>query len=204
MSGGGVLLMTYWSGIVDENDLCFLGGFPGPLRNLLGIWAEEIDCLNDGEFNLVQGLAGNQCGLQGPLSGAPSLRTDPYRRAPRRWPPTGMNFYAGRPAVTVNAFGKGKAWHVASRNDLAFQRDFFTALSKELALPRAIATELPPGVVATARTDGDNAFIFLQNYSAQNHTLTLPQGYWDCLTDAAVSAPLTLSAWDCRILRRHA
>ncbi len=39
---------------------------PGPLRNLLGIWAEEIDCLNDGEFNLVQGLAGNQCGLQGP------------------------------------------------------------------------------------------------------------------------------------------
>ncbi|MCS5874125.1 hypothetical protein LN650_25175 [Klebsiella pneumoniae subsp. pneumoniae] len=59
---------------------------------------------------------------------------------------------------------------MASRNDLAFQRDFFTALSKELALPRAIATELPPGVVATARTDGDNAFIFLQNYSAQNHT----------------------------------
>ncbi len=106
--------------------------------------------------------------------------------------------------MTVNAFGKGKAWHVASRNDLAFQRDFFTALSKELALPRAIATELPPGVVATARTDGDNAFIFLQNYSAQNHTLTLPQGYRDCLTDAAVSAPLTLTAWDCRILRRHA
>ncbi|UMX56877.1 Beta-galactosidase C-terminal domain [Escherichia coli] len=33
--------------------------------------------------------------------------------------------------------------------------------------------------MATARTDGDNAFIFLQNYSAQNHTLTLPQGYWD-------------------------
>ncbi|WP_408698738.1 hypothetical protein [Acinetobacter baumannii] len=34
--------------------------------------------------------------------------------------------------------------------------------------------------------------------------MTLPQGYRDCLTDAAVSAPLTLSAWDCRILRRHA
>jgi beta-galactosidase len=44
---------------------------------------------------------------------------------------------------------------VASRNDLAFQRDFFAALSKELALPRAIAADLPPGVVATARTDGE-------------------------------------------------
>ena len=40
--------------------------FPGPLRKLLGIWAEEIDCLNDGERNLVQGLAGNEGGLQGP------------------------------------------------------------------------------------------------------------------------------------------
>ncbi|UMX64363.1 beta-galactosidase trimerization domain-containing protein [Klebsiella pneumoniae] len=69
-------------GIVHESDLCYLGGFPGLLRNLLGIWAEEIDRSNDGEFNLVQGLAGNQCGLQGPYQGAPSLRTDPYRERP--------------------------------------------------------------------------------------------------------------------------
>lgn len=66
VANGGHLVTTYWTGIVNESDLCYLGGFPGPLRNLLGIWAEEIDCLNDGEFNLVQGLAGNQCGLQGP------------------------------------------------------------------------------------------------------------------------------------------
>ena len=203
VASGGHLVTTYWTGIVNESDLCYLGGFPGPLRNLLGIWAEEIDCLNDGEFNLVQGLAGNQCGLQGPYQvrhlcelihteSAQTLAT--YRD----------DFYAGRPAVTVNGFGKGKAWHVASRNDLAFQRDFFAALSKELALPRAIAADLPPGVVATARTDGESTFVFLQNYSAQSHTLSLPSGYRDCLTDAVVSAPLTLSAWDCRILRRHA
>ncbi|MDP1109286.1 beta-galactosidase trimerization domain-containing protein, partial [Klebsiella pneumoniae] len=53
-------------GIVNESDLCYLGAFQGQLRNLRGIWADEIDCLNDGEFNLVQGIAGNQCGLKGP------------------------------------------------------------------------------------------------------------------------------------------
>lgn len=73
-----------------------------------------------------------------------------------------------------------------------------------LDLPRAIAADLPPGVVATARTDGESTFVFLQNYSAQSHTLTLPPGYRDCLTDAAAPDPLILSAWDCRILRRHA
>ncbi|MDP1183830.1 beta-galactosidase trimerization domain-containing protein, partial [Klebsiella pneumoniae] len=65
-ANGGHLVTTDWTGIVHESDLCYLGGVPGPRRNLLGIWAEEIVCLIDGEFNLVQGLAGIQCGLQGP------------------------------------------------------------------------------------------------------------------------------------------
>ncbi|MEG0997175.1 MAG: beta-galactosidase trimerization domain-containing protein, partial [Clostridia bacterium] len=32
---GGQLVMTYFSGIADENDLCFLTGVPGPLRKLM-------------------------------------------------------------------------------------------------------------------------------------------------------------------------
>ena len=203
VESGGHLVTTYWSGIVNETDLCFTGGFPGPLRNLLGIWAEEIDCLADGESNLVQGLAGNESGLQGPYQvrhlcelihteSATTLAT--YRD----------DFYAGRPAVTVNVFGKGKAWHVASRNDLAFQRDFFAHIIDELALPRAVEADFPPGVVATARTDGESTFVFIQNYSRQPQTVTLPQGYTDCLSSAPVAAPLSLSAFDCRILRRKA
>ncbi len=84
-------MTTYWTGIVNESDLCYLGGFPGPLRNLLGIWAEEIDCLNDGEFNLVQGLAGNQCGLQGPYQ-VRHLCELIHIESAVRWPPTGMIF----------------------------------------------------------------------------------------------------------------
>ncbi|MFK9728853.1 beta-galactosidase trimerization domain-containing protein, partial [Escherichia coli] len=37
VANGGHLVTTYWTGIVNESDLCYLGGFPGPLRNLLGI-----------------------------------------------------------------------------------------------------------------------------------------------------------------------
>lgn len=46
---GGIFITTYFSRIVNENDLCFMGGFPGPLREILGIWAEEIECLTDEE-----------------------------------------------------------------------------------------------------------------------------------------------------------
>ena len=86
----------------------------------------------------------------------------------------------------------------------AFQRDFFTSLMDDLALPRAVASDFPPGVVATARTDGETTYVFLQNYSAQQQQVTLPQGYQDSLTGVAVNAPLSLKAWDCRILSRRA
>ena len=58
-------MTTYWTGIVNESDLA-ISAASGPAAQSAGDLGEEIDCLNDGEFNLVQGLAGNQCGLQGP------------------------------------------------------------------------------------------------------------------------------------------
>jgi len=201
VENGGHLVTTYWTGIVDETDLCFTDGFPGPLRKLLGIWAEEIDCLGEGERNLVQGLAGNASGLAGPYQ-ARHLCELIHAEAAQTLATYRDDFYAGRPAVTVNRVGKGKAWHVASRNDLPFQRDFFAGIVSELALPQALNADLPPGVVATARTDGETTFVFVQNYSAQQQLITLPQGYTDCITDAAAVGETVLLPWDCRVLRR--
>lgn len=62
---GGQFVATYWSGIVNESDLCHLGGFlalcgrcwvSGPKK--LTVWPMAS--------NQVQGLAGNKAGLQGP------------------------------------------------------------------------------------------------------------------------------------------
>lgn len=45
---GGTFITTYFSGIVDEHDLVILGGYPGKLRDILGIWVEENDALPEG------------------------------------------------------------------------------------------------------------------------------------------------------------
>ncbi|MGM8317348.1 beta-galactosidase trimerization domain-containing protein, partial [Clostridium perfringens] len=65
VKNGGTLVTTYWSGIVDENDLCFLGGFPGPLKKVTGIWAEELDALYDEDVNYVSVEEGNSLGMKG-------------------------------------------------------------------------------------------------------------------------------------------
>ncbi|MBM7345058.1 beta-galactosidase [Pantoea coffeiphila] len=200
LHNGGQFVASYWTGVVNETDLCHLGGFPGPLRPLLGIWAEEIDSLTDEESNGIQGIKGNALGLSGPyqarelcelihLEGATALAR--YQ----------SDFYAGQPAVTVNEVGDGKAWYIASRNDLTFHRDFYGALIKQLALPRALDVTLPPGVTAHRRTDGEQSFIFLQNYTAAEHRVTLPAGIGDLTDGSPLSGVLVLPPWGCRVLR---
>ncbi len=58
---GGTLITTYMSGIVDQSDNVHLGGYPGPLRELAGIWVEEIDALAPEQTNVIQ-LKGGKTG----------------------------------------------------------------------------------------------------------------------------------------------
>ena len=53
VGAGGTFLTTFFSGIVNETDLVTIGGYPGELRRLLGIWVEEIDALLPGSTNSI-------------------------------------------------------------------------------------------------------------------------------------------------------
>ncbi|XBS70011.1 beta-galactosidase [Acerihabitans sp. KWT182] len=198
---GGQFVATYWSGIVDETDLCALGGFPGPLRPVLGIWAEEIDCLADGEYNAVTGLADNMLGLVGPYQ-TRELCDLIHAESAEVLARYEQDFYAGRPAATVNRVGQGKAYYIASRNDRAFHHDFYAGVIHDLHLSRAMETPFPHGLTAHRRTDGEQEFIFIQNYTDVSKTLNLPAIYTDMVDNQPLQGDLTLSPWGCRVLTR--
>lgn len=208
VAGGGTFVATYWSGIVDENDLVFLGGFPGPLRQTLGIWSEEIDGLYDHDENQIIYTEGNSLELTGAykvrelcelihLEGAQALAV------------YGDDFYAGRPALTVNQFGQGKAYYIAARAEQAFQRSFYKQIIKEAKIEPALRTELPHQVTAQIRTDGVSEFIFLMNFSDQDQAIMLDEHtYSDMLASndtagsGTVSSSLVLQPYGVRVLKR--
>ena len=195
---GGILVTTYWSGNVNEDDLCFLGGRPGPLRKLLGIWSEEIDVLYDEESVPVV-FAGKAfratrarifCDLVH-SEGAQILGT--YNG----------EFYAGRPALTCHKTGAGKAYYHAFRADADFLDAFYAKLIKEIALKPALTAKLPTGVTARCRTNGDEDFIFLLNFSGRNVEITPGQaGLTDLATGRKVPTRLKLPKDGSCILRR--
>jgi beta-galactosidase len=207
VEAGGTFVTTYWSGIVDENDLCFLGGFPGPLRPVLGIWAEEIDALYDapgagGDTNGVVPVAGNLLGLSGEYV-ARELCDLIHAESAEVLATYAGDFYAGRPALTVNRYGQGNACYIASRNDERFLDDLYGALSAELDLLRSLDADLPSGVSAQLRTDGERRYVFLMNFNA--HPVSVDLGDAACtdlLTDVQVSGSVALDVYGVMVLAR--
>jgi beta-galactosidase len=202
---GGVFVATYWSGIVNESDLCFHGGFPGPLRKTLGIWSEEIDALHEGQTNVVVPVAKNGLGLTGRYR-ARDLCDLIHAETAEVLAKYGADFYKGRPALTVNTLGKGQAYYIASRNDDRFHDDFYGALVRQLELKRVLNANLPKGVTAQMRTDGEYDFVFLLNFQPATRKVNLGrEAFTDMTSGQNVKGNVTLPAYGSLILcRPHA
>ncbi len=167
VKNGGVFVATYLTGFVDENDLCFLGGFPGPLKKVLGIWAEEIDALYPNQKNGIRMNDGREyeCGFLCELihsEGAEvkGVYTD--------------DFYAGMPALTRNAFGKGSAWYVASRAEESFLEMLYRQLTAEAGLD--LPCEQQKGILTSRRVKDGKTFFFLMNFAGCEAEAVLPEG----------------------------
>lgn len=197
---GGTFVTTYWSGIVNENDLCHLGGFPGPLRGVTGIWSEEIDTLHPDENNSLL-MSENSLGLSG------SYRVKDFcdlihTESAQVLAVYGDDFYQGRPALTVNRFGKGDAYYMAARTGEEFLDDFYMALMEKLSLTRTIETKLPIGVTAQQRTDGQYRYIFIMNFNSKKEQISLNEIYTDMLTEAELQGSLELNPFDVKVLKQ--
>ena len=202
VEAGGTFVTTYWSGIVNENDLCFLGGFPGPLRKVTGIWSEEIDALYDNDVNYVVFNKDNEMGISGEYK-AGILCDLIHAETARVLAVYKDDFYAGRPAVTVNTYGKGEAYYIASRNEDKFALDFYTKLIEKLELRRVLKIEIPYGISVQSRTDGENEYIFIMNFNNTETEIDIGNmELWDMLDNVKVTGKIVLKGYGVKILKR--
>ena len=134
---GGQLMATYLTGYVDDNTLCYLGGFPGDgLSELFGVISEEIDTYYDSDENSATFTDGHKAIIHDYAEILRVSDTDILAKYDK-------DFYAGTPAITCKNFGKGKAYYVGARIDMDSMSGLFKTMLKEtntsyLALPAGI------------------------------------------------------------------
>ncbi|MBD2868503.1 beta-galactosidase [Paenibacillus arenilitoris] len=168
-AGGGTFVTTFFSGIVQETDRVTLGGYPGELRKLLGIWVEEIDPLFPGRTNSL--IMKENAGLPAEAYGCALLCERLHTEGAETVAVYGADFYAGMPAITRNRFGRGEAWYIATDPEAAFLEAFFEQLADKLNIVPAAVT--PPGVEACAREKDGRRFTFLLNHNDRPETVQI-------------------------------
>jgi beta-galactosidase len=201
VENGGTFVATYVTGLVDEHDLCFLGGFPGPLRPVLGLWAEEIDTLTPADSNTLVPNINNALGLTSSYA-IRDLAERIHPEGAEVLATYGSDFYAGMPTLTVNPFGKGKAYYVAARTEQSFLDDFYRALAAQVGVEPILSTAIPEGVSVAKRSDGETNFVFVMNFNDQPTSVALDRAdYVDMLTGETAERQIELGAYGLRILR---
>jgi beta-galactosidase len=195
---GGTFVTTFFSGLVNENDLVTLGGYPGELRKVMGIWAEEIDALYPDMKNQVVmveplGDLGGvyECGLLCDLIHVESAKVLAVY---------GKDFYVGRPVLTENSFGKGKAYYVASDPETTFIKGFIKYLCEGQGMKAPL--EAVQGVEITQRFKEDQSFTFILNHRDEQVEINLEDGrYRELISGQEKRGRMVLPAKDVAILQ---
>ena len=192
VQNGGVLVTTFMSGIVDQSDNVHLGGYPGPLRALSGVWVEEIDALAPTQSNTVVFSDGSEftcrmlCDLMH-LEGAECLAS--YK----------SDFYAGTPAIAKRQFGSGSVYYLGTEMDPAGIAKVLRMAVSEAAVAPVIDT--PTQLEVSCRRGENCTFYFIMNFKDEAQDIPgVFVGQTDLLTGTPIAPGTQREKYDVKIV----
>lgn len=195
---GGTLVTTVMSGLVDENDRCVFGEYPGKLRDVTGVWVEEVDALRPDERNHIV------------MNGTLPLPKQEYEcsflcdlmhtRTAKALATYADDFYAGMPCVTVNDYGKGKAYYIGTEPDEAFLTDLMDHICAEAGVQGLFQAD--QGVEITRRvSDRGTVFFVINNLHEEAKVDFGTTRLTDLLHDTDVTGSITIAPRDVMVFK---
>ncbi|MBO5032797.1 MAG: beta-galactosidase [Lachnospiraceae bacterium] len=193
VKNGGILVTGFMSGIVGESDNVYLGGYPGPLRKMAGIWVEELDALAPEQKNTIQFADGEEsscnlvCDIMH-LEGAETIAE------------YSSNFYAGTPCVTKNCFGQGFVYYVGTQLEKAGLEKVLDTVTNQASV-HSLVQETTALEVAVRRAENCD-YYFLMNFSGEE--VSAPKAFADkidILTGETLTNQTVFRPYDVRIIK---
>ncbi|GAB4084687.1 beta-galactosidase [Myceligenerans cantabricum] len=199
VAGGGTLLVSYFSGIVDEHDAVHADGFLAPLRDALGVTVEEFLPLRDGEsltvaYDGAPGSGAEPAGLTGTVwaddvvvAGADVVGT--YADGPK----------PGGAAVTRHRHGAGTGWYVSTSFDV---ETLATVMADVYADAGLTPSDVPEDVEVVRRHGAGAEYVIAINHGDEDAKLPLDGPATDLLTGQEGGGDAVVPAGGVRVLRR--
>ncbi|HEY0827684.1 MAG TPA: beta-galactosidase [Bacilli bacterium] len=196
VQSGGTALITMRSGVKNWNNIVSDLEPPGCLAELLGIKILDYDCLL-GNTQGIQWVVPNHGEKQNyevkkwcDVITAITAKTEAVYT---------KDYYAGKPAVTVNQYGRGKAWYVATEPEQDFIRVMMQIIVLQSKILPIVTT--PEGVESARRvTQEGKIYIFLMNHTKEQKQLVIPKEWKPIVGERPQDDRLTLPGFGVSIM----
>ncbi|MDR0455096.1 MAG: beta-galactosidase [Treponema sp.] len=186
---GGVAVATYLTGMVNESDLCYLGGTPGNLTDVFGLAVEETETIAGYEtqeflmngHNWKASHYADRIRLRGGAQVLAVFTADTEEL----------------PAVTANEYEKGTAYYLCTRTEQTFMDRFYRELCEKHGVQACVPWEIPAGVSVRER----GGVLFVMNFNCREiKVLSGENVYTNLLNGETVSGTVSLQPYGVAIL----
>jgi beta-galactosidase len=198
VQNGGTIVGTFNTGLVNQNHIGPDTAYPGNLTDLFGLEVLEFDPLPPGEENHLT------------FKGAfPTSHLHPARIWCDLIEPKGCqtlavfakDFYAGRPAMTMNTFGLGKAIYLGTMSHQPFYFDFVVWLRQICNLLPLL--KVPENIEVSMREKDGTRVFFLLNHQNSPVRIQFYKPMHDFLTGNTFSGNYDLPPHGVLVLDEH-
>ncbi len=177
VQNGGTLVGTFNTGLVNEHNIAPVSGFPHDLTELFGLEVQEFDTLLPSEDNHLTFKGAFQTSHMHPAKIWCDL-IEP--KGCQILAVFGREFYAGKPAITMNTFGLGKAIYLGTQSHQHFYHDLVAWLRQMTAMHPLL--KVPENVEVSLREKEGSRIFFLLNHQASPIRIQFYKPMHDFLT----------------------
>ncbi|HEY3761129.1 MAG TPA: beta-galactosidase [Verrucomicrobiae bacterium] len=198
VQNGGVLVGTFNTGLVNEYHIAPDSGLPNDLMDLFGLEVLEFDPIPPGEENHLT------------FKGAfPTSHLHPAKLWCDIIEPKGCqvlavyakDFYSGKPAMTMNTFGLGKAIYIGTLSHQHFYHDLVSWLRQVCSLHPLL--KVPENVEVSMREKAGTRVYFLLNHQNSPVRIQFYKPMHDFLTGTSFSGNYDLPPHGVLVLDEH-
>lgn len=195
VKNGGVLVGSYLSGLVNETDLTYLGGWPKTLQETYGIDAKEIDTLYPKDKNSIK--FGNEsfevvdyCTI---IEAKEAEVLAKYEE----------DFYKNTPAITKNNLEKGKAYFIGARTNQEFLSKFYDEIVKDLHINEVEDFISEGGISIQIRENKDAKYYFVMNFTEEEKNIEIKGSYLNLISGKMMERLNLMKPYDVYVLKKN-